>query len=480
MCKGNARLTWQPYNIPVKAVILWKDGVSANPGLSKDEAAQEAGCYLAKAIPDYALAAEINPDDIDAQYNAALSLASAGRTEEALSHAREARRIAGGRADVLNLLAALGDLKEAPAEKVLEASFAGPISVRLGAPDAGKAYVTSRQGNRYVLSQVSLRDGGVKILADPCGWSVAVSPNGACLAYSTGLQSDVPCEVRVLDPASGKTWCIAGTTGPVLGMTWSPDSQRLAFASRDGLVAVDGDGRNRQILVSSVRRSAEDYEVPASPQWSPDGTRLLFATSMWERSGPLRVVEVDTGTIIKLTADWVGAGLWSPDGREILYTKMRPGGPGAKVYLLDDLSGNGGDGRVMSRAVARRACDQCRLGSRRDDLLLRFGGPSGDEAQVSGIGEQDLHEVLVEDEDVRPVRTSLAGVGHVQHATRASQPGGGLHCGPPVSAVADVCSYEQGSSTRARPRMSRSEPGSRSARSSRASIGPTSPASGLR
>lgn len=94
-------------------------------------------------------------------------------------------------------------------------------------------------------------------------------------------------------------------------------SQRIAFAAKSGsgaaaLVVMDADGKNR----ATVATPASDAR---SPSWSPDGTRLVYASG-----GRLSIVGAD-GKGNTLVTDGPSDDLpaWSPDGARIAFVRGR-------------------------------------------------------------------------------------------------------------------------------------------------------------
>ena len=113
---------------------------------------------------------------------------------------------------------------------------------------------------------------------------------------------------------------------------WSPDGTRLAFAShRDG---------NWELYLWSaadgyVTRLTTDPAYDGAPAWSPDGTRLAFESY---RDGNLEIYLLDLATgsaPVRLTENKAGdyAPAWSPDGRYVAFTSWRDGDK--EVYLAD-------------------------------------------------------------------------------------------------------------------------------------------------
>jgi TolB protein len=78
---------------------------------------------------------------------------------------------------------------------------------------------------------------------------------------------------------------------------------------------MDSDGtRQRRLTGSSARDS--------NPDWSPDGTRLVFQSNRDRNSDDLYAIQSDGSQLECLTtgptADWTPA--WSPDGSQIAFT----------------------------------------------------------------------------------------------------------------------------------------------------------------
>ena len=115
---------------------------------------------------------------------------------------------------------------------------------------------------------------------------------------------------------------------------WSPDGRRVAFASDRGghyeIWTLDIEGTNLRQLTSGSERGA------SFPLWSPDGRQILFqhnsvnavidADKDWTQQTP-RFLPAPEGR-----ADFV-AWDWSPDGRKLAVTFVRPR-PGVGYYSL--------------------------------------------------------------------------------------------------------------------------------------------------
>ncbi|HEX7981728.1 MAG TPA: S9 family peptidase [Gemmatimonadaceae bacterium] len=108
----------------------------------------------------------------------------------------------------------------------------------------------------------------------------------------------------------------------------APDGRRIVFerggydvmkdAARSTLWIVNTDGTELRPLVDPTREAS-------SPRWSPDGSRVLFVSSVGDKSD-LFVRWMDTGQEAKLThLEESPRGLaWSPDGQWIAFTMFVP------------------------------------------------------------------------------------------------------------------------------------------------------------
>lgn len=207
-----------------------------------------------------------------------------------------------------------------------------------------------------------------------------LSPDGATIVYA--LQSID----EKGDTTFSNLWRVAAAGGPPVQLTFghdlddsprfSPDGAHLAFVSnRSGssqlfVLSLDG-GEARP--VTNLRGG------PGPAAWSPDGTRLAFSGSVVDDAPPhapratrrstykldgsgfignqptqIFVVDVAGGEARQLTHGPSSAlePRWSPDGRRLVFTRMRDGrtdGHRSDVWVIDE---DGGEARAVTQRSA--------------------------------------------------------------------------------------------------------------------------------
>ena len=129
---------------------------------------------------------------------------------------------------------------------------------------------------------------------------------------------------RTQNPANDRSPCIAA-------------NGRIAFASdRDGdyeIYVMNFDGSN---LVQVTDNEGHDDD----PQWSPDGTTILYESSLGGGEGDLWTVVYETGALNHLTHDIAKDcdPAWSPDGNRIAFVSDRHGTE--DLFMMDADGGN--------------------------------------------------------------------------------------------------------------------------------------------
>lgn len=175
---------------------------------------------------------------------------------------------------------------------------------------------------------------GCLLAASGCGGS---GPSGDDIAFVSSRDGDYAIYLMDADGSGeGRVTEERGDTSTEAGVlfqtdpAWSPDATRIAFASaREGsfdIYVMEADGTGTERLTSS---SANDK----GPSWSPDGRRIAFSRS--EDGGHVWVMDADGTRARRLTDELAEESepSWSPDGRLIAYTRRASGSDLREIWV---------------------------------------------------------------------------------------------------------------------------------------------------
>jgi hypothetical protein len=128
-----------------------------------------------------------------------------------------------------------------------------------------------------------------------------------------------------------------GRWNTVPWMSWSPSSDRLAYFVRNE--------KSRTLVIQNVhdgkvidRFPMRMVDDPESPDFSPDGTRIVFA-ALQQGVGDIFVLDLQTREVTNLTKDaFADSGpTWAPDGQSVVYVSRISGNE--KLFRWDIRSG---------------------------------------------------------------------------------------------------------------------------------------------
>ncbi len=171
----------------------------------------------------------------------------------------------------------------------------------------------------------------------------AWSPDGARIAfisdrdggYSELFVMNVADALQGTDGSSVTQLTCSGALA--LSPAWSPDGTRIVFASQAGLQIVGIDGTPARPI-----QADECCVYDMEPVWSPNAARIAFESA---RSGipEIWLVNVDGTGLVQLTQGGFFTPAWSPDGARLAMSD------GANIYVMNS------DGAGLTRLTNTQA-----------------------------------------------------------------------------------------------------------------------------
>ena len=173
-------------------------------------------------------------------------------------------------------------------------------------------------------NQTSITDGGWAASREP-----AWSPDGSKIVFTLNSQ------IYVMNSDGANQIRLTNHLGYDSSPSWSPDGSKIAFSSRRSIdfnvaqiYVMNADGSN-QTSLTNYQTFPQDQERVA-PAWSPDGSKIAFAT--FERlvdggisvPGDIYVMNANGSNQINLTGSehHDDAPTWSPDGTKIGFARQ--------------------------------------------------------------------------------------------------------------------------------------------------------------
>ncbi len=147
-----------------------------------------------------------------------------------------------------------------------------------------------------------------------------------------------------------------GFTATIQALVWSPDSQALAYATKEGLFVVDLDGNQQRI--------ADVDPLNMTLAWSGDGQALLATQSVGDQAqiyqfplsgepGIALTERLDEQSLTFVPGNFSGSDpVTSPDGQSIAFLAFREGDSNLSLYVM---AADGSDQRRLPTPPQRIA-----------------------------------------------------------------------------------------------------------------------------
>jgi len=121
------------------------------------------------------------------------------------------------------------------------------------------------------------------------------------------------------------------------GITWSPDGKMIAFSTKAGVR--DAIHIQKVGIEGFDKIIKPNMDVIYSPNWSPDGSKILFC-GIKDGKLDLFTVDVETENYVQITDDFFDEfdPKFSPDGKKIVFASDRFNPP--YEYTINEMNGN--------------------------------------------------------------------------------------------------------------------------------------------
>ncbi|MDD9996279.1 MAG: putative Ig domain-containing protein [Rhodospirillaceae bacterium] len=216
-------------------------------------------------------------------------------------------------------------------------------------PDGQRIVFASEPDDRLQIYSMDADGHNLRRLTqdDSSGSSPSWSPDGQRIAFQSSRRDglEIYVDLYLMDADGGNPQRLTYDDSINQNAAWSPDGQRIAFDSSrtdaTDVFVMDTDGGNPQRLTESYDHANGIWANSEDPSWSPDGQRIAFASHRdgnWE----IYIMDADGGNTQRLT-DHVSNDIhpaWSPNGQRIAFASDRDGN--WEIYALDvpDTDGN--------------------------------------------------------------------------------------------------------------------------------------------
>jgi len=200
----------------------------------------------------------------------------------------------------------------------------GPNSL----PQRGRiAFSSTVTGNQELYTMNEDGTGIVRLTYHVGADDVPVwSRDGKKIAFVRSLPGSVEIWVVNADGSGVKQLTFLGKPN-LAGITWSPDSRRIAFSAGSSPNFDDFDIYVMNASGGGLAQLTSDVGPESHPSWSPDGARIAFASS---RTGISQIYTMQSDGTDQTQFSWcvVGCGnpAWSPDGARIAFNSATSGG----------------------------------------------------------------------------------------------------------------------------------------------------------
>lgn len=229
-------------------------------------------------------------------------------------------------------------ISSTPTKTKITTSTIAPVATKsINSP--GRIVFTYWSGEKFEIHVMDIDGRNEITLSDPNFDSQypSVSPDGKIIAFSLFDEENWDNNGIYFMNSDGENMrkFYSSKGGSPNQVNWSPDGTKLIFANSDGaqydIFSINIDGTDLTQLTNTPDISEND------PSWSPDGKQIVFVSRGGASANQIYVMDSDGGNRICLSNnnhdEWNPS--WSPNGREIAYFSSYWDPMRAGIYIMD-------------------------------------------------------------------------------------------------------------------------------------------------
>lgn len=204
-----------------------------------------------------------------------------------------------------------------------------PLNARLPAwsPDGSRlAFQSTNFATSPVVSEVSIINadgtGILKIAENVSDFNRGFtwSPNGSQIAFIGKGQSNQLETIRtvyITNTDGSGTYRLPNSPTFLASVDWSPDGSKFVYATDREIFLMNADGTG-QTQLTTIQPTPDGATTDSDPHWSPDGTKILLTRST-NNSNIVYLMNADGSGLTRLFNFGARRGAWSADGLAVVF-----------------------------------------------------------------------------------------------------------------------------------------------------------------
>lgn len=223
-------------------------------------------------------------------------------------------------------------------------------------PNGRKIVFTGNKNGQSQIYVIDYNGGGSKLLANE-GENVCPSwsPDGKMIVFCSKRGTYNNYEVFIMNEDGSNQQKITFDGKDKLSPVWSPDGKRIVYSKSvdpwaQELFSIKKDGTDEIRLTYLTNPYGGQHPYTSTPDWSPDGERIVFCSGpTWNYE--IYIMDADDGGNLKKLTDTRNWGetfpIWSPRGDKIVYNISNINQYG-NIYCIYTMSPDGSNKQILN------------------------------------------------------------------------------------------------------------------------------------